>query len=155
MMQKGFYDSDQEFLEDRKKVQREIEVLENQKQDDYIILQKAEKLKEKFKFYARAKSIIIENNNIEEKNKILSQIGRNHIFVNGEFTMVVEPYFQKVQSCYKIIEKEYSRIELSNRRQKHRKNNACGTVSSNKNMYSLDWGGYPELNRGCRYHKPK
>lgn len=147
MMMKEFIKED-EFLDMRRKLDEEIEQLKNTQAQELKTKQKRESLKNSLVIISRAKSKIENSNDPNEKKKVLSYFGYNHILLNKEFNLTVEDWLVPVLTNYKNIESEYDRLEPEKTLMKQRKN-------EHLELACPSWGGYRELNPNCRYHKPE
>lgn len=129
--------SDDEFVQDRTKLDQEIKGLENESKAKEDKAEKREELKNWFRFMNELQRRFEKSK--EERGFILSKIGNGHILQNQMIDLKMHSWLIPVLTNYKNLETEFTRLELNKTLTVERRNEQIASIRSR-------WGDYRDLN---------
>lgn len=126
MRMKDFID-DTEFVEERDRIEKEIETLKQREAKNADIELKRDSLKDNLNFLAETKGKIINGSN-KVKTSILSYFGDEHKMSGKELVMSVHDWMKPILTNYKNLEHEYDRLGMKDCGSKQSQNDDLETI---------------------------
>ncbi len=132
------YISDEEYLESKERLQKEIAELEAQKDKEINLREKKEELKDVFVFMSQLVQIL-EGNSGDSKRKALFSIGENHILQNTEPILNLHSFLRPVRTSYESLYSDYYNVRT-------RENGSVKLREADLEAINLLWCGWGESN---------
>ncbi len=129
--------TDDEFMQERTRLDQEIQGLENEAKIKENKTEKREALKDWFRFMNELQQRFEKSK--EERGLILSKIGNGHILQNQTISLKMHSWLVPVLTNYKTLETEFNRLELNKSLTVERRNEQIADIRSR-------WGVYRDLN---------
>ena len=121
--------SDDEFVEEKSRIDKDIELLNEQEVGNKGFNDRKEKLKHNLIFLSEAKMKLLEGDN-QMKTNILRDFGDEHSIVEGNLVLRTYDWMQPFLTSYKSLENRYDRLGMENNQLNQGGNGDLATIRS-------------------------